>query len=200
MDDLTNTAVTYRDAKAVDVEDIVALVQSAYRGDVSRLGWTTEADLLDGQRTDAAAVTEIIGGDTSRMLLAVTDDDRILGCCHLDDRGNGVAYFGMFAVSPLLQGGGLGRGLLSEAERIAREELGARKMEMTVLVQRQDLIAWYVRRGYSPSGETKPFPRHDKRFGLPRRDDLEFGVLTKPLTDDASGGVSGAAGQDRRSG
>jgi ribosomal protein S18 acetylase RimI-like enzyme len=85
----------------------------------------------------------------------------------------------MFAVSPLLQGGGIGHGLLAEAERIARAEYAATTMQMTVITQRQDLIAWYVRRGYVVTGESKPFPHGDERFGQPRRDDLSFDVLAK---------------------
>jgi GNAT superfamily N-acetyltransferase len=161
--------VRYRDATVEDVSAVVALVESAYRGESSRAGWTTEADLLDGQRTDAASVGRIISASTSRMLLAI------------ERREGGVCYFGMFAVSPLLQGGGIGRGLLAEAERIARDEWGGAAMEMTVITQRRDLIAWYERRGYTSTGESQPFPHGDARFGLPRRDDLSFDVLAKPL-------------------
>jgi GNAT superfamily N-acetyltransferase len=181
------TAVAFRDATAADADAVVALVQSAYRGESSRAGWTTEADLLDGQRTDPESVNAIIDSPDSRVLLALAADGQLLGCCQLERRDRAVGYFGMFAVSPVLQGGGIGRGLLAEAERIAREEWGARSMQMTVISQRRDLIAWYVRRGYVSTGETQPFPHGDDRFGLPRRDDLEFEVLSKPL----------AAGSDR---
>lgn len=177
----TPAEVTYRDATIDDVDAIVALVQSAYRGDSSRAGWTTEADLLDGQRTDADAVGAIVTSNRTRMLLAIAADGQLLGCCQLERRNHGVSYFGMFAISPVLQGGGLGRALLAEAERIARDEWGARSMQMTVITQRRDLIAWYERRGYTATGETEPFPHGDDRFGLPRRDDLAFEVLTKQL-------------------
>jgi ribosomal protein S18 acetylase RimI-like enzyme len=173
--------VTYRDATDGDVETIVDLVHSAYRGESSRVGWTTEADLLDGQRTDADAVRAIVASNRTRLLLAVAATGAVLGCCQLERRDHGVCYFGMFAVSPVLQGSGLGRGLLAEAERVAHDEWGARSMKMTVITQRRDLIAWYERRGYSTTGETEPFPHGDDRFGLPRRDDLAFEVLTKPL-------------------
>jgi GNAT superfamily N-acetyltransferase len=173
--------VRYRDATVEDVSTVVALVESAYRGESSRAGWTTEADLLDGQRTDAASVAKIVAAATSRMRLAIADDGQLLACCQLEQREGGVCYFGMFAVSPLLQGAGVGRGLLTEAERIARDEWGGAVMEMTVISQRRDLIAWYVRRGYALTGESQPFPHGDERFGLPRRDDLSFDVLAKPL-------------------
>jgi ribosomal protein S18 acetylase RimI-like enzyme len=177
----TPSTLTFRDATTADAEAVVALVQSAYRGESSRAGWTTEADLLDGQRTDAASVSAIIEAPDSRVLLAVADDAALLGCCQLERRAGDVAYFGMFAVSPVLQGGGIGHQLLTHAEQLAHAEWGSRSMRMTVISQRQDLIAWYVRRGYAATGETQPFPHGDERFGLPQRDDLEFAVLAKPL-------------------
>lgn len=102
-------------------------------------------------------------------------------CCQVDRRDDGVAYFGMFAVRPDTQGGGVGGELLAEAERYAREEYGATRLEMTVISQRSELIAWYERRGYRRTGETRAFPYGDERFGIPRRDDLHFVVLAKPL-------------------
>ena len=171
----------FRDATLDDVPAVVALVESAYRGDASRAGWTTEADLLDGQRTDADAVAAVVTADGSRLLLAVDDDGVPLACCQLERRRDRVSYFGMFAVAPGQQGGGLGRAMLAEAERIAREEWSAATMRMTVIRQRGDLIAWYGRRGYTATDEFEPFPYGNERFGKPRRDDLEFQVLTKPL-------------------
>jgi ribosomal protein S18 acetylase RimI-like enzyme len=174
-------SVTYRDATVDDVTPVVALVESAYRGESSRAGWTTEADLLDGQRTDPVAVRGIITSSASRMLLGVTAAGDVLACCQLERRDGGVAYFGMFAVSPVLQGGGIGHGLLAEAERVARAEWESTSIRMTVISLRQDLIAWYERRGYALTGESEPFPHGNERFGLPRREDLSFVVLAKPL-------------------
>lgn len=169
----------FRTATMADVHKIVALVQSAYRGESSRTGWTTEAHLLDGQRTDDAEVTAAVTSEGSRMILAETEaDGELLACCNVHHRGT-HAYFGMFAVSPKAQGGGLGKQMLAEAERTVRDDFGLASMLMTVLRQREDLIAWYVRRGYTRTGETKPFPYGDVRFGLPLRDDLEFEVLVK---------------------
>lgn len=92
-----------------------------------------------------------------------------------------TAYFGMFSVKPTLQTGGYGRRVLAEAERVAREEFGASAMEMTVIRQREPLIEWYERRGYERTGETRPFPYGDERYGLPKVDDLEMVVLAKQL-------------------
>lgn len=170
---------TFRAATADDVPALVALIESAYRGDESRAGWTTEADILEGQRTDPAGVLEVIEKPGSR-LVAVESAGELVACCQLEHRG-AHAYFGMFAVRPALQGAGLGKLIIAEAERFAREEWGVAEMHMTVISVREDLIAWYVRRGYARTGRTSPFPYGDERFGLPTRDDLEFELLTKRL-------------------
>ncbi|WP_236238870.1 GNAT family N-acetyltransferase [Streptomyces sp. CC228A] len=172
---------TYRDAVEADVPALVALIESAYRGDASRAGWTTEADILDGRRTDAEGVRAVISAPGSR-LLTVERDGGIVACCQLEHRGD-ATYFGMFAVRPGLQGGGLGRRVLAEAERRARAEWGVREMHMTVISVREELIAWYERRGYRRTGRMTPFPYGDERFGLPRRDDLRFELLVKDLGD-----------------
>ncbi|MFE0673114.1 GNAT family N-acetyltransferase [Streptomyces sp. NPDC058867] len=175
----TAAAVTFRDATEADVDALVALVESAYRGDSSREGWTTEADILQGQRTDPQGVLEVIGAADSRVL-AVERGGRVVACCHIEHRGT-HAYFGMFAVSPALQGAGLGKVVLAEAERAARADWGATEMHMTVIDARADLIAWYERRGYRRTGRMTPFPYGDERFGIPQRDDLRFELLIKEL-------------------
>jgi len=169
----------FRAAAAGDVATIVALVESAYRGDASRKGWTTEADFLDGQRTDPVGVAALIGKPGNRILLA-EQGGRMLACCHLEQQGD-ACYFGMFAVDPTLQGGGVGKLMMNEAERIAAREWQCIQMEMTVITIRAELIAWYERRGYQRSGVFKPFPYGDERFGIPKRDDLRFEILVKPL-------------------
>jgi ribosomal protein S18 acetylase RimI-like enzyme len=172
----------FRPAAAADVPDLVALIESAYRGDSSRAGWTTEADLLGGQRTDAMAVGAVVHGERS-VMLAAEDDGQLVGCCQIERRDAGQAYFGMFSVRPGLQGHGWGREILTEAERRARDVWGATTMVMTVLAQRPDLIAWYERRGYHLTGESRPFPYGNARYGLPKVPDLRFVTLAKPLTD-----------------
>ncbi|GEJ98857.1 GNAT family N-acetyltransferase [Streptomyces sp. NPDC003388] len=173
------TELTFRDAGDADVDALVALIESAYRGDASRAGWTTEADILQGQRTDPEGVLEVVKDPGSR-LLTVEQDGRIVACCQLEHRGD-AAYFGMFAVSPALQGAGLGKAVIAEAERRARATWGVTEMHMTVISVREDLIAWYERRGYRRTGRMTPFPYGDERFGIPQRDDLQFELLVKPL-------------------
>jgi ribosomal protein S18 acetylase RimI-like enzyme len=177
--DAAATAPTFRDATVADVDALVTLIESAYRGDLSRVGWTTEADILEGQRTDPEGVRAVIQSPGSR-LLTVERGGAIVACCQLEHRGD-HAYFGMFAVSPTLQGGGLGKVVIAEAERAARTVWGVSEMHMTVISVRDDLIAWYERRGYRRTGRMTPFPYGDERFGIPQRDDLQFELLVKPL-------------------
>ncbi|WP_460998959.1 GNAT family N-acetyltransferase [Streptomonospora sediminis] len=169
-----------RDAVTADIPQLVELVNSAYRGDSSRQGWTTEADLLGGQRVDADGIAELLDRPGTRVVVAERDG-RLLACCELAAGGPGTAYFGMFSVRPDAQGSGLGRHMLAEAERTAAGALGCTSIRMTVLRQRTDLIAWYERRGYRRTGNTAPFPYGDERFGLPKRDDLVFDELAKPI-------------------
>ena len=171
--------LTFRAATEDDVAAVVALVESAYRGDASRAGWTTEADFLDGRRTGPDDVLAQLARPRSRILLAHRDE-ALVACAHVAVE-DGAGYFGMFSVVPGLQGGGIGKRVLAEAERIARDEFGQRTMAMTVIDLRDELIAFYQRRGYRRTGVRKPFPYGDARFGLPRRDDLRFEVLEKNL-------------------
>jgi len=170
---------TPRVATAADAPAVAALVNSAYRGESSKAGWTTEADLLGGQRVDGARLVEMIM-TPDNVILLFEADGALLGCVHLERTGEDC-YLGMLTVKPTSQGGGLGRQLLEAAERWAIEHWFSRIMHMTVITQRAELIAWYERRGYRRTGERKPFPYGDERFGLPRRDDLVFDVLRKQL-------------------
>jgi ribosomal protein S18 acetylase RimI-like enzyme len=173
------SALRFRRAELADVPAVVALVESGYRGDVSRAGWTTEADLLGGRRTDEDDVRSCLQGDRSYVLLGL-NDDHIVACAHVTVEDGG-GYFGMFSVAPHLQRAGVGKAVLAEAERIAREELGVTVMRMTVIDVRDELIGYYERRGYHRTGTKKPFPYGDERFGVPKRDDLQFEVLEKSL-------------------
>ena len=173
------TDLHFRAARLADLDAIVDLVTSAYRGDASRAGWTTEADFLDGNRIDAEVLRADIERPRSRVLLAERDG-QLLACAHVSE-DDGAGYFGMFSVVPGLQGGGIGKQVLAECERIAREDWRLPAMRMTVIDVRDELIAFYQRRGYRRTGITKPFPYGDARFGEPKRDDLRFEVLEKTL-------------------
>jgi len=180
----TRNALTFRDADAGDIEAIVALVESAYRGEASRRGWTTEADLLDGIRIAPEVLAADLRRPRSVVRLAEAAGDganpELLACAHVEAR-QGAGYFGMFAVRPDLQAGGIGKALLAEAERLVREDWRLSRMRMSVIDARDELIAFYQRRGYRRTGELQPFPYGDPRFGLSKRDDLRFEMLEKRL-------------------
>jgi ribosomal protein S18 acetylase RimI-like enzyme len=161
-----------------DIEALNILVNSAYRGESSRKGWTTEADFLDGIRTDVEGLQETIERTDSWILKYVNEERKIIGCVHLEKKQDKL-YLGMLTVLPELQGSGIGKKLLFEAEEMARKHF-CDVIFMTVLSERAALIAWYERHGYYLTGETKPFPMNNPRFGLPKKH-LEFVVMEKKI-------------------
>lgn len=175
---MNDSGLSFRWAQLVDADAIVALAQSAYRGEASRVGWTTEADFLDGQRIDAQCVPDMLS--SGQGIILAESNGRLSGCAHIQRDGD-ACWFGLFAVSPALQGHGVGDALLACAERNAFETFDAVWMKMKVIWLRDALIAWYERRGYTRTDEIHPFPYGDARFGLPKRDDLHFVVLEKSL-------------------
>tara|TARA_R110000850_G_scaffold55459_4_gene131206 strand:- start:12056 stop:12574 length:519 start_codon:yes stop_codon:yes gene_type:complete len=172
--------MTARLATIEDIESLHMLIESAYRGDGARRGWTHEADLLGGQRTDPQSLAAILADPDQRILLAESEG-HLQGCVQLSRVDGTVAYLGLLTVDPALQAAGLGKRLLTHGEAYVREHWRSQIMEMTVIRQRTELIAYYERRGYVRTGEYRPFPHGDPRFGLPKSDALEFAVLRKPI-------------------
>jgi ribosomal protein S18 acetylase RimI-like enzyme len=166
--------VAFRAATPDDVAALHPLIERAYRGETAKAGWTHEADLLSGARTSAEELSGLIA-DPDRVILLAHRGDRLIGCVQVARVGDGLAYLGMLTVDPALQASGLGRRILAAAEQEAVARFAARRMEMTVIHRRAELIAWYERRGYAPTGERRPFPVD------PPRPELEFVVLEKAL-------------------
>lgn len=166
-------------AAETDLADVAALVNASYRG---AGGWTSEVGVVDGTRTSVEALQADIAGQPDATLLVWRDtsDGPILGCVWLEPAGPQVWYLGLLTVRPDLQDRRLGRTVLDAAESFAAAN-GARRVRMTVVHVRDTLIAWYERRGYARTGETRPFPYDDQRFGAPRRADLRFVVLEKTV-------------------
>lgn len=164
-------------ASDADIPALEQLVNSAYRGDTSKNGWTTEADLLDGIRTDGENLIEMMRESDARFLKCISSGNELLGCVYVKKMDNKM-YLGMLTVSPFQQGNGIGKQLLKAAEKHALDQ-GCERMEMTVITDRTELIRWYERHGYVSTDETRPFPT-DPRFGIPRKP-LRFVVLTKQL-------------------
>jgi len=173
----SDSNLTFRRAMPDDVEEIVVLVNSAYRGESSRAGWTTEADLLDGQRTDAVEIAQLVGADESLMLLCQSGNE-IIGSVHLEKVDADTAYMGMLVIRPGLQGQGSGKQFIHHAEDAARAEWGTARMQIWVISLRHELIAYYERLGYRRTGEFRPFPT-DPRYGIPKVAGLKFEVLEK---------------------
>jgi ribosomal protein S18 acetylase RimI-like enzyme len=167
-------------AHADQAKDINDLVNSAYRGEGSKRGWTTEADLLGGQRTDSDGIRDLINREDSVILIAENEKTGAMdGCVHLEKHDE-KCYLGMLTVAPTLQGKGLGALMLEEAEAFA-QFWDCHAVYMTVIGQRTELVTWYEKQGYQKTGETKPFPYGDERFGLPKVADLHFVVLQKKI-------------------
>ncbi len=163
-----------------DIAGIVTLVNSAYRGTASRRGWTSEEHLIEGQRTSPDSILELLQEQGSVILL-MRGQSALNACVHLRKAANDTTYLGMLSVRPAMQGSLFGRAMLASAETYARQHFAARAVEMTVINVREELIAWYERRGYARTGELRPFPYGDTRLGTPTRDDLKFVVLTRTI-------------------
>jgi ribosomal protein S18 acetylase RimI-like enzyme len=164
-------------AGMADVAALNKLINSAYRGEESKKGWSTEADLLSGTRIDEAALRDIIQRPDTTFL-KYEEDKIILGCVELRKEGSKL-YLGTLSVNPNIQNKGIGKKLLQAGEDHARK-LGCVTMRMTVIDGRETLIAWYNRHGYRLTGERKPFVVPDERWGIPKKK-LEFVVLEKVL-------------------
>lgn len=160
-----------------DVPALSQLVNRSYRGDSSRKGWTTEADLLGGIRTDEDGLRTMLQNPAA-TILKYEDAGLLLGCVYVEEKGDEL-YLGMLTVSPEAQAGGIGKQLMAAAEQIAHKG-HCRAIKMTVISQRHELIAYYERRGFRHTGETEPFPMDDPRFGLPKVP-LSFIVMKKEL-------------------
>lgn len=172
--------LSFRLSEAVDLPAIVQLVNSAYRGESSRRGWTTEAEFLEGQRTDLEMLQEFLEKPNQWMAVGILDG-KIVSTVQLEKRSGNICYFGMFTVKPEIQNLGIGKIFLRWVERFAKENLGCEEIEMTVITLRKELIPWYERQGYQYSGENRSFPYGNERFGKPLRKDLVLGVWGKRL-------------------
>jgi predicted N-acetyltransferase YhbS len=174
---MTEQRVTIRPATREDLPGLQPVIQRAYRGDSARRGWTHEADLLDDVRIDLASLEKIIGDPATRLLVAL-DGETPIGCVQVTgkgvDKNGGLAYLGLLCVEPDIQASGIGRQLMSAAESCARQVFDADAIEMTVIEQRAELIAYYERRGYARSGGRRDFP-------VAVEPPLFMTVLVKPL-------------------
>ena len=165
-------------AQPKDISALVSLMDNAYRGEGSKQGWTSEADLFIGnKRTDEETVTKLINKRGAVFLKFTNENEVIEGCVFLHKKDSRL-YLGMFSVSPAAQGKGIGKRLLNAADEYAKEQ-HCSLIHMTVITVREDLIAWYEKNGYQRTGKVLPFPV-DERFGIPTQP-LEMLVLEKQV-------------------
>jgi len=172
------SSLSFRPAQAADSASIAALVNAAYRGDASRQGWTTEADLLDGLRTTAAEVRQLIVSGRATMLLCMHGADLIASVCLEPDAD--ATHVGMFVVNPAMQGSGVGKQLLTYAESYAVQHWPVSKFYMHVITLRHELMAFYERRGYRRTGIVKAFPLNPDMW-QPKMADLQLELLEKTV-------------------
>ncbi len=166
--------IHFKTATPSDAEDLSKLINSAYRGDSSKRGWTTEADLLDGQRTDPESLKSIIQTADNQIEMAHDSKTQLLvGCVHLKKENEHSLYFGMLTVAPNQQSLGLGKMLILHLEEIARRS-GLSQIRISVIRHRKELIAFYERRGFFPTGHFEAFPEEDPRFGIPKVKNLKL--------------------------
>jgi len=166
----------FRKATTDDSAVICRLVNSAYRGDSSRAGWTTEADLIEGARITQAEVDGLINQEGSIILLCINSNG-IVGSVHLENRVE-KAYLGLFVVEPELQGGGIGKKFMHAAEKMTRDEWGVVGITMSVISVRHELISFYERRGYRKTSHSSDFPT-DAGESVPKVDGLKMIGLEK---------------------
>jgi len=166
----------FRTATTSDAPTLNKLVNSAYRGDGSKKGWTTEADLLDGIRTSEDSLRRMINRNDAIVLLA-EEDGELNGCVYLEKQ-NDALYLGMLTVKPELQGNGLGAQLMAASGEHAKQ-IGCKKIKMTVITARDELIAYYKRKGFVDTGFREDFPK-DPAFGIPKQP-LQFMVMEKDV-------------------
>ncbi len=169
--------LSFRPATLADVADIVRITNAAYRGEAGVAGWTHEMDLVNGPRTDEAEVQALVAAPGSTMLLALAGGT-VVGSVLLQ-RQEDAAYLGMFVVAPPMQGAGAGKRLMQAAEAYVQREWGVRRMTMTAISLRRELIAFYGRRGYLPTGEVVAFPA--EAASRARVEGIELAVLQKDL-------------------
>ena len=177
-----------------DLDAVADLLNLAYRGPE---GWTTEAGYMDGDRITAAALRAECAAQPGARLLLLKAAGQIDACVQLEPAGEGVWRLGLLTVRPDLQAGGVGRRLLQAAESEAAAR-GAERIRLTVVNVRSELIGWYERRGYRRSGAEEPYPYDELPYGAPRRGDLCFLVLEKPLRRAGSGANDGTRTRDLR--
>jgi len=179
--ELNKTELIFRNAELTDAQAITELINSVYRGDNAKKGWTSEADLLGGIRISKERIEQIIAKPDDVILLCIIDG-KIAGCVHLEKRKNGKCYLGMLSVDVNYQNAKLGRLILDKSDAYAKDIFGCVQMEIKVISVRKELIDYYLRRGYVLTGQTEKFVV-GKHIGELKLENMEFVYMVKQLTN-----------------
>lgn len=167
-------------AELVDAAAISALINHCFRGEVSRQGWTTEADIVAGKRTTSSEVASVIKRPDAFVLMGVLDDEIVATVC-CDKQmiaGKQTAHFGKVSVKPNLQNKGYGKDLIHAAEAMTKREWRVLGFHMSVISLRTELIAYYERLGYERTGELEAFPENPDLW-QPKVEGLTLAYLVK---------------------
>jgi ribosomal protein S18 acetylase RimI-like enzyme len=177
---MSSARIELRSARPEETEAIASLVNDAYGRTPTESGWTSEDDILEGPRVQAADLEAMIDEEDDRLLVAESDDgEDLVGCVHLQSTDGGGVELGLFSVRPHRQNGGLGQQMLAAAEEAAIREFGAERIVLEVITERTELLDWYDRRGYERTGETKTFEPEEPQRSLVG--ELAFEVLEKRM-------------------
>ncbi|WP_342648663.1 GNAT family N-acetyltransferase [Mucilaginibacter sp. CSA2-8R] len=163
-------------AQLSDVPVLNKLVNNAYRGETSKLGWTSESHLLEGIRIDEDELSSYFARPEIAILKYTNSEDEIVGCVYLEKTANQRLYLGMLSVNPLMQNASIGRQLLMAADEYARRE-DCKFIKISVITSRHELIAWYQRRGFMPTGETIPLITETSIAKVP----VDLMIMEKPV-------------------
>jgi ribosomal protein S18 acetylase RimI-like enzyme len=164
-------------ATAADLPALCRLVNLAYRPGTGQAGWTHESALVRGERTDPAQLAAVLAAPG--QILLGWQQQQLVACVHIEP-ADGYGYIGMLAVDPACQAGGMGKTMLAHAEAVLIQQYRLPRARMSVLAGRPELRAYYLRRGYQPTGQRQPYPL-DAGVGLPLDSSLDLEILEKPL-------------------
>jgi len=183
-------------ATDADVPALSKLINLCYRGgeagtESELQGWTSEVGLVSGLRIQTNDLLTFIHRPDVHFF-CIKNHAAIIACFSLTLKSTqalssiapdtqSICEFGSFAVHPSYQAQGLGKQLLSLAEAFARNQFHCTLMQMQVLSPREDLIAYYQRRGYQLTSAHAPFPKH-LPVGTPIQDDLNLVMMEKDLS------------------
>lgn len=178
---MANKNLNYRLATPEDVLEIQKLVESAFQASDTRVNWTSHQELNIRFRISVENIMLRIQDPDSAVLMAFLSesdhedpkDETFVASIEVVKRSSELAHLSMLAVSPDHHRDGIGRKILNYAENYCQQEWGVTKLALNALSDREALIAWYTRRGYQRTGETKPFPV-EEFSDLPLSDNLCF--------------------------